>query len=312
MSCTSGLDQPDVQLATEVEGHPHPKYNTPMPFHLYILRCSDGSYYTGHTENLESRLAAPPFRTNPRLHPNPPPRHPRLHPAIPHPPRSPRRRKTDQRLDPRQKRSPYLRQLAIPLPLVQKPTPPSPNPDRPTHPTFPPRANPRPPSTPRSSWTKRPLAHHRLPSLSPVRPERREQVVHSADQGRMCNLLPKSKDLRVPVTRHLPTPPLLVPPPSMLELRGPAGVRYFFASASSRSVPIAPRRPEPASPPQAKGRHTLGSPTAHLILHQWSASWLVSRTSTKIYAYLPFKRATFMLWKPLRASMSARHTGEGR
>ena len=27
-------------------------------FHLYILRCSDGSYYTGHTDNLESRLAA--------------------------------------------------------------------------------------------------------------------------------------------------------------------------------------------------------------------------------------------------------------
>ena len=29
-----------------------------MPFHLYILRCSDGSYYTGHTESLEARLAA--------------------------------------------------------------------------------------------------------------------------------------------------------------------------------------------------------------------------------------------------------------
>ena len=29
-----------------------------MPFHLYILRCSGGTYYTGHTENLESRLAA--------------------------------------------------------------------------------------------------------------------------------------------------------------------------------------------------------------------------------------------------------------
>ncbi len=27
-------------------------------FHVYILRCSDGSYYTGHTEDLESRLAA--------------------------------------------------------------------------------------------------------------------------------------------------------------------------------------------------------------------------------------------------------------
>ena len=29
-----------------------------MPYHVYILRCSDGSYYTGHTENLEARLAA--------------------------------------------------------------------------------------------------------------------------------------------------------------------------------------------------------------------------------------------------------------
>ena len=27
-------------------------------FHLYILRCSDGSYYTGHTDDLESRLVA--------------------------------------------------------------------------------------------------------------------------------------------------------------------------------------------------------------------------------------------------------------
>jgi putative endonuclease len=27
-----------------------------MPFWVYILRCVDGSYYTGHTDNLESRL----------------------------------------------------------------------------------------------------------------------------------------------------------------------------------------------------------------------------------------------------------------
>jgi len=26
-------------------------------FWIYILRCSDGSYYTGHTDNLEKRLA---------------------------------------------------------------------------------------------------------------------------------------------------------------------------------------------------------------------------------------------------------------
>ncbi|MFC1842322.1 GIY-YIG nuclease family protein [Candidatus Dependentiae bacterium] len=25
-------------------------------FYVYILECNDGSYYTGHTENLEERL----------------------------------------------------------------------------------------------------------------------------------------------------------------------------------------------------------------------------------------------------------------
>jgi len=28
-----------------------------MSFWVYILECSDGSYYTGHTDNLEKRLA---------------------------------------------------------------------------------------------------------------------------------------------------------------------------------------------------------------------------------------------------------------
>ena len=28
-----------------------------MTFWVYILRCSDGSYYTGHTEDLETRIA---------------------------------------------------------------------------------------------------------------------------------------------------------------------------------------------------------------------------------------------------------------
>lgn len=27
-------------------------------FWVYILQCSDGSYYTGHTDNLEMRLAS--------------------------------------------------------------------------------------------------------------------------------------------------------------------------------------------------------------------------------------------------------------
>ena len=28
-----------------------------MAFYVYILCCSDGSYYTGHTDNLEKRMA---------------------------------------------------------------------------------------------------------------------------------------------------------------------------------------------------------------------------------------------------------------
>ncbi|PKB75483.1 MAG: hypothetical protein BZY86_02720 [SAR202 cluster bacterium MP-NPac-SRR3961935-G1] len=30
----------------------------PMGFYVYILRCSDGSYYTGHTDQMEARLVA--------------------------------------------------------------------------------------------------------------------------------------------------------------------------------------------------------------------------------------------------------------
>lgn len=28
------------------------------PFFVYILRCSDGSFYVGHSENVEGRVAA--------------------------------------------------------------------------------------------------------------------------------------------------------------------------------------------------------------------------------------------------------------
>ena len=28
-----------------------------MSFYVYILKCADGSYYTGHTDNMELRLA---------------------------------------------------------------------------------------------------------------------------------------------------------------------------------------------------------------------------------------------------------------
>ena len=29
-----------------------------MEFYVYLLYCADGSYYTGHTDNLEARLSA--------------------------------------------------------------------------------------------------------------------------------------------------------------------------------------------------------------------------------------------------------------
>ena len=29
-----------------------------MAFYVYILRCADGSYYTGHTDNVEARVVA--------------------------------------------------------------------------------------------------------------------------------------------------------------------------------------------------------------------------------------------------------------
>ncbi|HEY4318383.1 MAG TPA: GIY-YIG nuclease family protein [Herbaspirillum sp.] len=28
-----------------------------MPFYVYLLRCSDQSYYTGHTDDIEARIA---------------------------------------------------------------------------------------------------------------------------------------------------------------------------------------------------------------------------------------------------------------
>jgi predicted GIY-YIG superfamily endonuclease len=35
-----------------------------MTFHVYILKCSDGSYYTGHTDDLELRLTQHHQRTH--------------------------------------------------------------------------------------------------------------------------------------------------------------------------------------------------------------------------------------------------------
>ena len=34
------------------------KTGSTLAYHVYVLRCSDGSYYVGHTNDLEQRLAA--------------------------------------------------------------------------------------------------------------------------------------------------------------------------------------------------------------------------------------------------------------
>ena len=39
-------------VLSEVEG----RWHEPMHFWVYLLRCSDGSYYAGHTDHLEGRL----------------------------------------------------------------------------------------------------------------------------------------------------------------------------------------------------------------------------------------------------------------
>ena len=36
----------------------HPRYRHPMAFSTYMLQCSDGHFYVGHTDNLVARLAA--------------------------------------------------------------------------------------------------------------------------------------------------------------------------------------------------------------------------------------------------------------
>ena len=45
-----------------------------MSFFAYILRCSDGSYYTGHTDDLDHRFAQHQSATS-RLHTDAPARH---------------------------------------------------------------------------------------------------------------------------------------------------------------------------------------------------------------------------------------------
>ena len=51
------LQQP-LPFVLSLSKDSHNAYPTPMRFYAYMLRCNDGSYYTGHTDNLEARIAA--------------------------------------------------------------------------------------------------------------------------------------------------------------------------------------------------------------------------------------------------------------
>jgi len=33
------------------------RHRSSMAFYVYILQCADGTYYTGHTDNLDTRMA---------------------------------------------------------------------------------------------------------------------------------------------------------------------------------------------------------------------------------------------------------------
>ena len=49
--------QPSMWLADPSGFVIRPDKMMARPVWIHILRCADGSYYTGHTENLEQRLA---------------------------------------------------------------------------------------------------------------------------------------------------------------------------------------------------------------------------------------------------------------
>lgn len=62
-----GGDRPESQNFSSSHTRPfvlslskdrHCIYTALMPFYTYMLRCNDGSYYTGHTDDLETRIAA--------------------------------------------------------------------------------------------------------------------------------------------------------------------------------------------------------------------------------------------------------------
>lgn len=49
----TGLSKPVVSSSNPDER----KQGHPMSFWVYLLRCADGSYYVGHTDHLEKRMA---------------------------------------------------------------------------------------------------------------------------------------------------------------------------------------------------------------------------------------------------------------
>ena len=77
-----------------------------MAFYCYILRCSDGSFYTGHTENLEHRIAQPQSGEIPCYTQTRRPVTLTWSQDFPPPSRPPIRRTPDQRLVPRQETGP--------------------------------------------------------------------------------------------------------------------------------------------------------------------------------------------------------------
>ena len=52
LNLSEGLSRLWVARADEMD-----KNGPTLAYHVYMLRCSDGSYYVGHTNDLEQRLA---------------------------------------------------------------------------------------------------------------------------------------------------------------------------------------------------------------------------------------------------------------
>jgi len=46
-----------MEHEVRVEGYELKLRKIMLNFYVYILKCSDGSYYTGHTDNLEKRIS---------------------------------------------------------------------------------------------------------------------------------------------------------------------------------------------------------------------------------------------------------------